>query len=48
MANKQKAWRAAGKANTIEGRFTARQINAFVRQHAQPSALLMNLLARVD
>lgn len=48
MANKMKAWREAGKANTIEGRFTARQIAAWIRQNPQPSRLFMNMLARVS
>lgn len=47
MANKPKAWREAGKINTIEGIFTARQVTAFVRQYPQPSGLLINLLGRV-
>ena len=47
MANKQKAWRAAGKQNTIRGEFSARQIKAWIRSNATPSVLLTNLLARV-
>ena len=46
MANKQKAWRAAGKQNTIEGEFSARQITAWIRSNPTPSVLLTNLLAR--
>lgn len=48
MANKQKAWRAAGKQNTIEGEFTARQIKAWIRSKPTPSVLFSNLLARVS
>lgn len=48
MANKQKAWRAAGKQNTIDGEFTARQIKAWIRSNPTPSVLLSNLLARVS
>lgn len=48
MANKQKAWRAAGKQNTIDGEFSARQIKAWIRSNPTPSRLLSNLLARVS
>ena len=47
MANKQKAWRAAGKKNTTDGEFSARQIRAWIRSNATPSVLLTNLLVRV-
>ena len=47
MTNKQKAWRAAGKQNTVDGEFSARQIEAWLRSNPTPSVLLTNLLARV-
>lgn len=46
MKNKQKAWRAASRRNTVEGKLTTRQLTAVIRSNPAPSRLLDELLDR--